>query len=100
MLGLAVMLAVMQSCSVRHCQTDITLCSMPNLEAVRLPASCGCLQLRMYRVFWFYHWCEYNVSLSLLYVTLFRNLSVSYLILALSSLQAAVTCLTATEAHA
>ncbi len=35
------------------------------------------LQLRMYRVVWFYQWCEYSSNIKLLWLTLFRNMSVS-----------------------
>ena len=38
---------------------------------------CCCLQLRMYRVVWFYRWCEYSSNIRLLWLTLFRNMSVS-----------------------
>lgn len=38
------------------------------------------LQLRMYRVVWFYQWCEYSSNIKLLWLTLFRNMSVSYCI--------------------
>ena len=34
------------------------------------------LQLRMYRVVWFYQWCEYSSNIKLLWLTLFRNMSV------------------------
>lgn len=35
------------------------------------------MQLRMYRVVWFYQWCEYSSNIKLLWLTLFRNMSVS-----------------------
>ena len=31
----------------------------------------------MYRVVWFYRWCEYSSNIGLLWLTLFRNMSVS-----------------------
>lgn len=31
----------------------------------------------MYRVVWFYQWCEYSSNIKLLWLTLFRNMSVS-----------------------
>lgn len=40
----------------------------------------GCLQLRMYRVVWFYRWCEYSSNIRLLWLTLFRNMSVSLML--------------------
>lgn len=36
------------------------------------------LQLRMYRVVWFYQWCEYSSNIRLLWLTLFRNMSVGH----------------------
>ena len=44
---------------------------------VTIVCVCVCvLQLRMYRVVWFYQWCEYSSNIKLLWLTLFRNMSV------------------------
>lgn len=39
---------------------------------------CGAAQIRLYRVRWFFEHLEYNLTLSLLWVTLVRNLVVSF----------------------
>ncbi|KAL3130260.1 hypothetical protein ABBQ38_008093 [Trebouxia sp. C0009 RCD-2024] len=36
--------------------------------------------LRMYRVVWFYQWCEYSSNIRLLWLTLFRNMSYALLV--------------------
>ncbi|DBA89172.1 TPA: hypothetical protein ACH3X1_016329 [Trebouxia sp. C0004] len=36
--------------------------------------------LRMYRVVWFYQWCEYSSNIKLLWLTLLRNMSYAWLV--------------------
>ena len=44
--------------------------------AVSLCRACSAAQIRLYRVRWFFEHLEYNLTLSLLWVTLVRNLVV------------------------
>jgi len=41
-----------------------------------MPTVLGAVQIRLYRVRWFFEHLEYNLTLSLLWVTLVRNLVV------------------------